>query len=216
MNRLLLSFAAAGLVVAAPATAAVVTPVGVTATSTFNNGFYTPQNLINGSGLSGGLHSNFFGDMWMTDLGASKASLTFDLGGVFNLSGASLWQFNFGTNTPVISTLDRGVKEFRLLTSLDGVTYAEAFSGTLARSLDGSPVAAQDFAFSGAASFVRLDILNNYTQGTIYERDEASGLSEVRFSGAAVPEPATWAMMIGGFAMVGAAMRRRKISVRFA
>lgn len=31
---------------------------------------------------------------------------------------------------------------------------------------------------------------------------------------AAVPEPATWAMMIGGFGMVGAAMRRRKAQVR--
>ena len=33
----------------------------------------------------------------------------------------------------------------------------------------------------------------------------------------AVPEPATWAMLIGGFAMVGGAMRRRqKLTVRYA
>ena len=31
-----------------------------------------------------------------------------------------------------------------------------------------------------------------------------------------VPEPASWAMMIAGFGMVGAAMRRRRASVRFA
>jgi len=31
-----------------------------------------------------------------------------------------------------------------------------------------------------------------------------------------VPEPATWAMMIGGFALAGAAMRRRRMAVRFA
>jgi len=31
-----------------------------------------------------------------------------------------------------------------------------------------------------------------------------------------VPEPATWAMMIGGFAVVGASMRRRKRAVSFA
>ena len=31
-----------------------------------------------------------------------------------------------------------------------------------------------------------------------------------------VPEPATWAMMIGGFALVGASMRRRKTALRFA
>ena len=31
-----------------------------------------------------------------------------------------------------------------------------------------------------------------------------------------VPEPATWAMMLGGFGIVGAAMRRRKVLVAFA
>ncbi|MBT2186741.1 PEP-CTERM sorting domain-containing protein [Sphingobium sp. H33] len=30
-----------------------------------------------------------------------------------------------------------------------------------------------------------------------------------------VPEPATWAMMIGGFALAGVAMRRRKVAVSF-
>jgi hypothetical protein len=33
---------------------------------------------------------------------------------------------------------------------------------------------------------------------------------------ASVPESATWMMMIGGFGMVGAGMRRRKVAVRFA
>lgn len=32
----------------------------------------------------------------------------------------------------------------------------------------------------------------------------------------AIPEPGTWAMMIGGFALVGASMRRRKVNVQFA
>jgi hypothetical protein len=34
------------------------------------------------------------------------------------------------------------------------------------------------------------------------------------FNVAAVPEPATWAMMIGGFGMVGGAMRRRRVSTK--
>lgn len=33
---------------------------------------------------------------------------------------------------------------------------------------------------------------------------------------AAVPEPASWALMIGGFALAGAAMRRKRASVSFA
>nr|WP_281422184.1 PEPxxWA-CTERM sorting domain-containing protein [Sphingobium xanthum] len=32
----------------------------------------------------------------------------------------------------------------------------------------------------------------------------------------AIPEPASWALMIGGFALAGAAMRRSKTSVSFA
>jgi hypothetical protein len=32
----------------------------------------------------------------------------------------------------------------------------------------------------------------------------------------AVPEPASWAMMIGGFALAGAAMRRRRATISFA
>jgi len=35
------------------------------------------------------------------------------------------------------------------------------------------------------------------------------------FNAAAVPEPASWAMMIGGFGLVGAAMRRRAAKVAF-
>jgi hypothetical protein len=35
------------------------------------------------------------------------------------------------------------------------------------------------------------------------------------YAPSAVPEPATWAMLLSGFAVVGAAMRRRRLSVRF-
>jgi hypothetical protein len=47
--------------------------------------------------------------------------------------------------------------------------------------------------------------------------DEGWGLSDITLNGhPAVPEPATWAMMIAGIATVGAAMRRRKTAVSFA
>lgn len=58
--------------------------------------------------------------------------------------------------------------------------------------------------------------------GNIYLAAELGGVQGSslialrRAAVAAVPEPATWAMMIGGFALAGSAMRRRKIAVRFA
>ncbi len=46
--------------------------------------------------------------------------------------------------------------------------------------------------------------------------NSAFGLALDNVSIAAVPEPATWVMMILGFGMVGGAMRRRKSSLAFA
>lgn len=43
-----------------------------------------------------------------------------------------------------------------------------------------------------------------------------SYLVKLTLNRAAVPEPASWAMMVGGFGMLGAAMRRRKAKASFA
>lgn len=40
------------------------------------------------------------------------------------------------------------------------------------------------------------------------DNDSAMGIGEVQFFGGAVPEPASWAMMVGGFGLAGLAMRR--------
>lgn len=41
-------------------------------------------------------------------------------------------------------------------------------------------------------------------------------INGITYTTSAVPEPASWAMMIGGLAVVGSAMRRRKTAVSFA
>lgn len=77
---------------------------------------------------------------------------------------------------------------------------------------------------SGAAGQFTLDSYISYafaTPGTYYARvgncceGARNGNYQLNVSldnavTSAVPEPATWAMMIGGFGMVGGAMRRRK------
>ena len=47
---------------------------------------------------------------------------------------------------------------------------------------------------------------------TTYSQDWAVGsrFTNYAFNGAAVPEPMAWALMIGGFGMVGSTMRRRR------
>lgn len=55
-----------------------------------------------------------------------------------------------------------------------------------------------------------------FMPGTFNFTGFSSGTLTVSEVAAAVPEPATWAMMIGGFALVGSTMRRRKTSLHFA
>lgn len=67
----------------------------------------------------------------------------------------------------------------------------------------------QAFAgFTSATPFTKVTINNTESGDVVY-------FDNIRF-GAAVPEPATWAMMLVGFAMVGAAVRRRRGTIAVA
>jgi len=216
MKSCLLLASVAAVLASAPASAASIAPVGVTASSTFSFfGQYKASNLIDGSGLSQGLHDSDFANMWMTELGVNQATLTFDLGQRYNLDGADIWTYNFGNPAEFQSTILRGVKDFTLSLSDDGLAFSPVLAARLALGT-GQPLAAESFAFAGVGRYVRMDILTNYGEGTYAERDWNSGLSEVRFTGAAVPEPASWVMMIGGFGLAGAALRRRTVKLGFA
>lgn len=66
--------------------------------------------------------------------------------------------------------------------------------------------------FSGAGGFDTL----RYTDAGSFGASGAPAFDSVRaqfFDGGAVPEPATWLMMILGFGMIGAAVRRRPAQV---
>ena len=188
------------ILAAAPAVAApvVIQPVAVTASSTFWT--YDAQNLINGSGLSGGLHDGNYNNHWMTDTTGEPAWLVFDLGKVARLADIRIWNYNvdFGMGYSLV----RGAKDFTVSLSTDGVTFAPVIAGTLAKGA-GLPLPAQVHALSGDARYVRLDLVNNHG-----DQWQWTGLGEVRLG--AVPEAATWAMMIMGFGLVGTAMRRRR------
>ena len=58
--------------------------------------------------------------------------------------------------------------------------------------------------------------ISGIEQGLAYINihNSAFPAGEIRGQISAVPEPATWAMMIGGFALVGGSMRRRRSSGR--
>jgi hypothetical protein len=91
----------------------------------------------------------------------------------------------------------------RINVSLDGVSYLVApadlyAGGGVLKAFDAAAVPGAHF---GNGQFA---VEGNGTAGSTYSLD----ISRVTLA-AAVPEPAQWALMIGGFGLVGGAMRRR-------
>jgi hypothetical protein len=119
-----------------------------------------------------------------------------------------------------------------------GSDNALLFSGTLAPNFDGSfltlnfsdtfnydPGAGNlliDITQSGGSSGLIFFNANSGDAGGAFSRMhdfgdgfEGRGLQTTfLMAGNAVPEPATWAMLIFGFGLIGSAMRRRKTNVK--
>ena len=75
----------------------------------------------------------------------------------------------------------------------------------------------------GSQYNLSFDLTDNsgQTLGSSVESGAQAGINLVVYAGSlptasAVPEPASWAMMVGGFGIIGGALRRKKIAVGFA
>lgn len=123
-----------------------------------------------------------------------------------------------------ISALTGAAKDNLLVVSQESARLVETDrNGNLLGSIDlstllniGDKLSAQDMQFEG----VTMD-----SRGYIYLTTENGGgditkpqmfVLAPKELLSAVPEPTTWAMMIGGFAMVGTSLRRRRTTVAFA
>ncbi len=73
-------------------------------------------------------------------------------------------------------------------------------------------------ANGGTAATAAVALLTNMQNGLTYFNIHTSafGGGEIRGQLAPIPEPATWAMMLAGFGLAGAALRRRRVQVRYA
>ena len=108
----------------------------------------------------------------------------------------------------VSSLLGSSVAATLIFRDKDGAALASYIlpEGTLSPS--GNPGSYLNYAVSSTNGISGFDLIG-FAQGNV---------SIDNVSVTAVPEPAAWAMMVGGFGMIGAAMRRRQrsTSVRFA
>jgi hypothetical protein len=110
-------------------------------------------------------------------------------------------------------------------------SLADSLTFTMGSAEAGSTVKVVSFAANGSVlgstqitmlsgyNIYNLNGLGNFKGLTFFDNNDSSGVRYQNFSynsvvGGGVPEPAAWAMMLAGFGMVGAAMRRRSQSAR--
>ncbi len=178
------AFAAFVSLSASPVSAINIT--GVTASTTLGSRVGTNiQNTVNGVGLPGnipsltGLHdAATVSNAWAGATFTTTGNITFNLGGSYNLSGFSFWNYNDVNSI--------GIRDVSILTSTDGLAYTSLAGAPtqFAIGANSAPENPEIFTFSPAtASFVRFTVTSNY--GAIF-----TGFSEVQFDGtaaAAVP-----------------------------
>lgn len=119
----------------------------------------------------------------------------------------------FGGRTGSVAVSKVGGGSFSL-TSFDFTSQNGVGTYSVAGSLNGSNV----FLFGGGGNFGAAwqTILGNSPHVDSLVFDFVAGGTSINFDNivlGAVPEPSSWAMMIAGFGLVGAAARRRKVAL---
>lgn len=128
---------------------------------------------------------------------------------VFSLVGGDNWSGSFGSTTYT----DTAASDFILSGTYSYVTGDADFFDPAGFYLNGSKT-----GLNGAGSFSYHihsgDVFGFYVD--TLDNEFGRGEISVNAASAAVPEPASWAMMLGGFGVIGGAMRsRRKSAVSF-
>jgi len=166
------------------------------------------------------LGDDLFGDTWSDILGEPASQIEysyivdFDNGLAANDASCRITQAsNFG-GIPGTTFCDLGVGEAEV-----GVAGGDSGGGSF---IDGKVATVNSYGLSFGTSW------GDIHSGLDSSYGEFSGLVPVWLhadwinsllvptDNPGVPEPGTWAMMIAGFGLVGASMRRRKATVRFA
>ena len=203
------AIAALGLVSSANATGEIIAPTSAVI-DIGSPGFGSIDNTFNQAGLSAGytsgvtnfnsyiasspIHTSTFACCeWFSNSPTTSAQVTYDFGSMVTIDALALWnEESSGIGRLTLSTPS----------NVDFLTVSP-FDNPLASYL------AEVFTFSAVTTqFV------TFKMSGCPQADPGSypscAIGEVAFRTAGVPEPTTWALMIGGFGLAGAALRRRR------
>jgi hypothetical protein len=210
-SSLIVSAVLAAVMAGSSAQAAIIYPTVATGSSSYPgyNDFYAIDTNANTD--------------WASFGGGAGSFLKMDLGALYSLNTAFVTDrvTSGGGNGSLVF----GLYDFTLQYSLQAYTDA-TFTTPIGPlflvnpTLPGSPSSTTDFLttvpLSGTARYIEYKVLSVNQALGAYNNP---GLSDIHFAASAVPEPASWAMMILGFAGVGFFAYRRKgnynSSVRF-
>lgn len=204
--------AAAAAMLPGAAGATIIKPTGATASTVFSAS-YLPTFTIDGSGLPNptditAAHASYTtGNHWTTARGTDPLAQWIDwtFAAPQTIGAAYIW--NHRSNN-IASNPGYDVTSFDL-TFFDLADNVLLVLNDRALAPDTALAQRIDFALVTGVSRIRFDI-----EG-VQSSPSFTGLAEVAFDTRSfvtdpIPEPATWALMISGFAIAGAAARRRR------
>ncbi len=141
-----------------------------------------------------------------------RVEVTFaDLVGLTTASHVHISTGAPGSNGPVV-TQTPTFTGFPL--GVSSGSYDHLFDLTLASSYNASFVAANGGSTAAAEAALLLGLNAGKAYLNVHSNLFPGG--EIRGNLAAVPEPASWALMVGGFALAGLAQRQRRTRLSFA
>jgi hypothetical protein len=196
----------------------IVAPISATATSFYDDGtnIQSPSLAINGSGISdptviqtGDIIPSLYpthdqgNGMWHTNF-VVQASITFDLGAAYTLTGFHLWNAN--QNPGGANNLsNRGIQTANIFVSADNVSFTQITGpATFTQAPGANGYTGESYTISALGTqFVRFDVLTNWGSP-----NSITGISEIRFE--AVPEPSTYAMLLLGVGAMVVLRRMRR------
>jgi len=148
----------------------------ITATASSNEPGRGPENTVNGSGLSNGLHSTETATMWLSGFGGPQPTwIQFEFDKPYKLHEMLVWN----SNTDLETSVGFGFKDVTIGYSVDGTDYTTLGTTHEFARAPGTPNYAHNTTvdFSGVtAKYVRLTVNSNW--GGFMPQ---YGLSEVRF-----------------------------------
>lgn len=174
-----------------------------------------PSNAINGWTVSGG-SIDYIGSLWAASDGSRSLDLAGNSAGTIEQSFDTVIGRSYSVTYDLAGNPQGGdaIKRLSVFASGAGNVASTELFDTTGRSESAMGWSSRNYTFVADATSTTLSFASITTgfYGPALDNVAVTPLG-------AVPEPATWAMMIGGFGLIGGVARRRRagqVSIRMA